>query len=58
MRMQVHAADEMDHAELGHEAVAAFVPAQLTHVVRAGMRDHDRDFAVFYNSLAEILERA
>ena len=47
----------MEHAALGHEAVRAFVPEQLAPTVRRAMRDHDRDFAVFYNAMAAMLER-
>lgn len=55
--MQVHAEDEKEHACIGHEAVTSFVPAELQHTVARAMRDHDRDFAVFYNALADLLER-
>jgi hypothetical protein len=54
--VQVHAQDEKEHAAIGHAAVTALVPAQLQPVAAQAMRDHDRDFAVFYNAMAELLE--
>lgn len=53
----MHAEDEKEHACLGHEAVTEFVPAELRGTVARAMRDHDRDFAVFYNAMADLLER-
>ena len=55
--MQVHAEGEAEHAAIGHSAVAGFVPASHVDVVRKAMRDHDRDFSVFYNALAKMLEQ-
>jgi len=52
----VHAEGEKEHADLGHEAVALFCPAELEPVLRRAMRDHDRDLAEYYNGLADILE--
>jgi hypothetical protein len=53
---QVHAEGEAEHAAIGHAAVVGFVPAQHAHILRRAMIDHDRDFAVFYNALADMLE--
>lgn len=52
----MHAEGEAEHAAIGHRAVAGFVPAQNCHIVQKAMQDHDRDFAVFYNRLADMLE--
>eukprot|EP00803_Ostreobium_quekettii_P000489 evm.model.scf_238EXC.1 EVM.evm.TU.scf_238EXC.1 scf_238EXC:2099-7356(+) len=54
--MEIHAEDEKVHAEIGHDAVLSFVPAAHEATVLRAMRDHDRDFAVFYNKLASELE--
>ena len=54
--LQVHAEGEAEHAAIGHAAVVGFVPAQKQEVLRRAMLDHDRDFAVFYNILADMLE--
>lgn len=54
--LEVHAEGEAEHAAIGHSAVAGFVPASHAHIVRQGMRDHDRDFSAFYNALAKMLE--
>ena len=54
--MQVHAEGEAEHAALGHAAVASFVPAAHVGLLRRAMHDHDRDFAAFYNHLADLLE--
>ena len=53
---QVHAEGEAEHAAIGHAAVVGFVPAQKQEILRRAMLDHDRDFAVFYNTLADMLE--
>eukprot|EP00892_Ulva_mutabilis_P007960 jgi/Ulvmu1/5536/UM023_0072.1 len=53
--LEVHAEDEKEHACIGHEAVTSFVPAELKSTVARAMHDHDRDFAVFYNALADLL---
>lgn len=55
-KLQVHAEDEVEHAAIGHEAVMAFVPQEQRAVLERAMLDHDRDFAVFYNGIAEMLE--
>ena len=47
---------EAEHAALGHGAVTAFVPAAAEPLLRCAMLDHDRDFATFYNTLADMLE--
>jgi hypothetical protein len=52
----VHAIGEKEHANLGHEATALFVPQSFESTVRQAMRDHDRDLATYYNHLADILE--
>jgi hypothetical protein len=54
--LEVHAEGEAEHAAIGHAAAAALVPAEHEPVLRAAMADHDRDFAVFYNELAAMLE--
>jgi hypothetical protein len=54
--LEVHAVGEPMHAELGHNAVTALVPAAHAHILRRAMADHDRDFAAFYNALADMLE--
>ncbi len=51
----VHARGEKEHADIGHRAVAVFCPASHEHVVRKALRDHDRDFAAYYNALADRL---
>ena len=56
MHSQVHAEGEAEHAAIGHAAVVGFVPAQKQEILRRAMLDHDRDFAVFYNTLADMLE--
>ena len=54
--LEVHAVGEPLHAELGHDAVTAVVPAAHAAILRRAMGDHDRDFAAFYNALADMLE--
>jgi len=56
MFLEVHATGEPEHADLGHNAAAAFVPASQKHILRAAMQAHDRDFAVFYNALCDMIE--
>ena len=56
--LEVHAEGEAEHAAIGHDAVAAFVPAAEEPLLRRAMLDHDRDMAAFYNHLADLLERA
>ena len=53
---QVHAEGEAEHAAIGHAAVVGFVPSQKQEILRRAMMDHDRDFAVFYNALADMFE--
>jgi hypothetical protein len=55
--LQVHAKDEMEHAAIGHEAVCCFVPQEHEGVVEQAMLDHDGDFALFYNAMADLLEQ-
>ena len=52
---QVHAEGEAEHAALGHAAVTGFAPAGSEGTLARAMADHDRDFAVFYNRLADML---
>mmetsp|Transcript_17101 Transcript_17101/g.47724 ORF Transcript_17101/g.47724 Transcript_17101/m.47724 type:complete len:333 (+) Transcript_17101:92-1090(+) len=54
--LTVHAEGEAEHAAIGHEAVESLVPSAHVGLVRKAMRDHDRDFAKFYNALAAMLE--
>lgn len=54
--LEVHAEGEAEHAAIGHAAVAAFVPAVAEGELRRAMMDHDRDFAAFYNAMADMLE--
>lgn len=50
-------AGEAEHAAIGHSAVVNMVPQDHVHVLRQAMADHDRDFAVFYNRIADMLEQ-
>lgn len=52
----MHAEGEAEHAAIGHNAVLNMVPREHMPILRAAMADHDRDFAVFYNRMAELLE--
>ena len=54
--LEVHAVGEPIHAELGHLAVTSMVPQEHLHLLRRAVWDHDRDFAAFYNSLADMLD--
>ena len=54
--LEVHAEGEAEHAAIGHDAVATLVPAAHEGILRRAMLDHDRDFAAFYNRLADMLE--
>ena len=54
--LEVHAVGEPMHAELGHNAVTAMVPAEHVAILKRAIGDHDRDFAAFYNRLADMLE--
>lgn len=54
--LEVHAVGEPMHAELGHAAVTAMVPAEHLHLLQRAVCDHDRDFAAFYNRLSDMLE--
>eukprot|EP00200_Dunaliella_tertiolecta_P001522 CAMPEP_0202350582 /NCGR_PEP_ID=MMETSP1126-20121109/7595_1 /ASSEMBLY_ACC=CAM_ASM_000457 /TAXON_ID=3047 /ORGANISM="Dunaliella tertiolecta, Strain CCMP1320" /LENGTH=335 /DNA_ID=CAMNT_0048942579 /DNA_START=38 /DNA_END=1045 /DNA_ORIENTATION=+ len=53
--LEVHAEGEAEHAAIGHNAVLNFVPEEHTQVMRQAMKDHDQDFAAFYNRLADML---
>lgn len=53
--LEVHAEGEAEHAAIGHSAVLALVSEEDTPVLRRAMADHDRDFAVFYNAMADLL---
>ena len=54
--LEVHAEGEAEYAAIGHAATAALVDAPRAFLLRAAMRDHDADFARFYNVLADVLE--
>lgn len=56
--VQVHAEGEAEHAAIGHNAVLNMVPREHIPILQQAMADHDRDFAVFYNRMAELLEGA
>lgn len=56
--LEVHAIGEPEHAELGHDAVAAFVPESHKETLRTAMKAHDTDFADFYNALTDMLVEA
>ena len=49
-------AGEAEHAAIGHNAVLNLVPEAHAPILRQAMRDHDRDFAAFYNRMADLLE--
>ena len=53
---RIRAEGEAEHAAIGHAATAALVDAPRAFLLRAAMRDHDADFARFYNVLADVLE--
>ncbi|GLI66723.1 hypothetical protein VaNZ11_010662 [Volvox africanus] len=53
--LEVHAEGEAEHAAIGHNAVLNLVPTDHMHILRRAMADHDRDFAVFYNRIADML---
>ena len=55
--LQVHAEGEKEHAAIGHNAVLHFVPAEHEGILRKAMRQHDQDFAAFYNKMADMLEQ-
>lgn len=55
--LEVHAEGEAEHAAIGHAATAALVDAPRAFLLRAAMQDHDKDFARFYNALADVLEQ-
>ncbi len=55
---QVHAEGEAEHAAIGHNAVLSLVSAAHEPLLRRAMADHDRDFAVFYNRMADLLSAA
>ncbi|KAG2424239.1 hypothetical protein HXX76_014623 [Chlamydomonas incerta] len=54
--LEVHAEGEAEHAAIGHAAVLNMVPTEHIPTVRRAMADHDRDFAAFYNHVADMLE--
>ncbi|PNH01422.1 hypothetical protein TSOC_012698 [Tetrabaena socialis] len=54
--LEVHAEGEAEHAAIGHNAVLNLVPSAHLPILRAAMADHDRDFAAFYNHVADLLE--
>ncbi|EFJ41282.1 hypothetical protein VOLCADRAFT_107753 [Volvox carteri f. nagariensis] len=54
--LEVHAEGEAEHAAIGHNAVLNLTPADHTPILRRAMADHDRDFAAFYNRIADMLE--
>lgn len=54
--LEVHAEGEAEHAAIGHAATAALVDQGREFLLRAAMRDHDADFARFYDALADVLE--
>jgi hypothetical protein len=37
--------------------VLNIVPTEHVPILRKAMADHDRDFAVFYNRMAELMEQ-
>ena len=43
------------HAAIGHNAVLNLVPSKAEATLRRAMADHDRDFAAFYNRVADML---
>ena len=49
-------AGEAQHAAIGHNAVLNFVAEEHVPILRKAMLDHDRDFATFYNHVADLLE--
>jgi hypothetical protein len=53
--LEVHAEGEAEHAAIGHSAVLALVEEDDAPLLRRAMADHDRDFAVFYNAMADLL---
>eukprot|EP00891_Asterochloris_glomerata_P004175 jgi/Astpho2/4175/e_gw1.00064.44.1_t len=57
MFLEVHAEGEKEHAAIGHNAVLHFVPAEHEGILRKAMRQHDQDFAAFYNKMADLLEQ-
>mmetsp|Transcript_14649 Transcript_14649/g.48079 ORF Transcript_14649/g.48079 Transcript_14649/m.48079 type:complete len:328 (+) Transcript_14649:18-1001(+) len=56
--LEVHADGEPEHAAIGHQAVTTFVPEAHLPILKRAIEDHDRDFAAFYNHLAELLEQS
>ncbi len=54
--LQVHAEGEAEHAAIGHNAVLNLVPQEHTPILRKAMADHARDFAAFYNHVADLME--
>jgi len=54
--LEIHAEGEAEHAAIGHAAVESLVPSEHAGLLRQAMLDHDKEFASFYNSLADMLE--
>eukprot|EP01026_Neomeris_dumetosa_P056019 TRINITY_DN5114_c0_g1_i1.p2 TRINITY_DN5114_c0_g1~~TRINITY_DN5114_c0_g1_i1.p2 ORF type:complete len:307 (-),score=48.43 TRINITY_DN5114_c0_g1_i1:161-1081(-) len=54
--LEIHAEGEAEHAAIGHNAVVSFVDSDMESTLRGAMLDHDRDFAAFYNTLADMLQ--
>ncbi|KXZ50812.1 hypothetical protein GPECTOR_15g498 [Gonium pectorale] len=48
---------EAEHAAIGHNAVLNMVPSEHVPLLRSAMADHDRDFAAFYNHVADLIEQ-
>lgn len=55
--LEIHAEGEAEHAAIGHAAVESLVPSEHAGLLRQAMLDHDKEFARFYNSLADMLEQ-
>ncbi|KAL6762772.1 hypothetical protein V8C86DRAFT_2510759 [Haematococcus lacustris] len=55
--LEVHAEGEAEHAAIGHSAVMNLVPQEHVPILRQAMKDHDRDFAAFYNRMADMLQQ-
>jgi hypothetical protein len=53
--LEVHAEGEAEHAAIGHSAVLALVGEGQGALLKRAMADHDRDFAEFYNAMADLL---
>lgn len=55
--LEVHAEGEAEHAAIGHNAALNMVAVEHIPAMKQAMADHDRDFAVFYNRIADMLEQ-